>query len=458
MTDIYQYVEYINGLSNNAFSIFVGAGLSKACGLPDWQELITPYAIKLGLTDNNLPYSRIMQYALKNKADYSFFLTKLKNANNRCAPRAVHRLIARLNLPRIWTTNYDGILESAYEGECIPYQVVSTDDDIYQLDYQRNQIIKMHGSLTENKTTDIVLLESEYENYIFYRSGIYQLLQNDIRTKTFLYFGFSFDDLNIRKVVASVWNQKELGRPSFLFTVPPTQPEKQKYYDCWKDDLARYNIEVVELMDYAEIENFMFSLLKARFGKTILLIGKRNDTKQNDLAFCIGEKLAKSGYKIHSGGGPNIANAMAEGAWDYLERNNIPIDDKVVFFYRFNGGSTNPCKGHISYCGNTRSEVRKRMITSDKICLVLGDEASEETGMEEEIQIARTKGARIIPVGCSGDFTKRHWEAEKHNYTSGVFQDKCDAYNMLASTTCSKEQIADAVVELADYLLVRDYE
>ena len=202
----------------------------------------------------------------------------------------------------------------------------------------------------------------------------------------------------------------------------------------------------------------MFSLLEARYGKTVLLIGKRDDIKYNDLAFSIGKELAKSGYKIHSGGGPNIANAMAEGAWDYLESKKIPIDDKVVFFYRFNGGSTNPCKGQISYCGKTRSEVRKRMITSDKICVIFGDEAAGETGMEEEVQIALSKGARIIPVGCSGAFAKRHWEAEKHNYVSGAFHEKEDVYDMLISTTAGKEEIAKAVAKLADYLLVRDYE
>lgn len=453
-----QYIEHINSLSDNALSIFIGAGLSKLCGLPDWKKLVEPYAVRLGLVDNNLPYPRIMQYALNNKAEYSLFLARLRDASAYCNPRVVHRLIARLNLPRIWTTNYDGILESAYDGECVLHQVVACDDDIYQLDYHRKQIIKMHGSLTDDKTTDIVLLESEYENYILYRRGIYQLLQTDIRSKSFLYFGFSFDDINIRRIVASAWNQKNFGKPSFLFTVPPIQPIKQKYYDCWKNDLARYNIKVVELNDYTGIETFMFNLLEARSGKTILLIGKRDDSEYNDLAFCIGEKLAKSGYKIHSGGGPNIANSMAKGAWGYLEKNNIPIDNRVVFFYRFSGGSTNPCKGQILYCGKTRSEVRKKMISPDKICLIIGDEKAGETGMEEEVQIARNKGARIIPVACSGDFAQRHWEAERHNYISGTFREKSDVYNILASHTTEIEKIADAVVELADYLLVRDYE
>ena len=49
--------------------------------------------------------------------------------------------------------------------ERIPYQIVAKDEDIFDLDHRSNQIIKMHGSLTKECNTDIVLLESEYENY-----------------------------------------------------------------------------------------------------------------------------------------------------------------------------------------------------------------------------------------------------------------------------------------------------
>ena len=186
----------------------------------------------------------------------------MKSYEGKYHPQVAHRLIARLNLPRVWTTNYDGLIEDAYRDECMLYQVVAEDDDLYNLDYRTNQIIKMHGSLTREKTTDIVLLESEYENYMLRRKEITHLLENDIRTKSILYLGFSFDDPNIRRIVSSVWNQKEVGNPSFLFTVPPLDPSKQVYYRYWKDDLANYNVNVVEITDYAEINTFLYKLLQ----------------------------------------------------------------------------------------------------------------------------------------------------------------------------------------------------
>lgn len=427
--------------------------------MPDWGDIVEPFAKDLILNPKEVPYPRILQYALHRKASYSMLLSSLKLWEGKYHPQVAHRLIARLNLPRVWTTNYDGLIEEAYRDEGMQYQVVAEDNDLYNLDYQTNQIIKMHGSLTREKTTDIVLLESEYENYYLHRKEISHLLENDIRTKSMLYLGFSFDDPNIRRIVSSVWNQKTVGTPSFIFTVPPHEQHKQNYYRCWKDNLANYNIYTVELRDYIQINAFLYKMLEMTFGKTILLIGKRDDELYNPLAQRIGYRLAEAGYKIHSGGGPNIALSLAKGAWEYLEKEKIPIDDKVVFYYRYHGGSTNPKKGQIHYCGDTRSDVRKKMITSDKICLLIGDESRSENGIQEEIGIAHQKGVRIIPVGCSGDLARKQWEAEKHNYSErGVFSEKSIAYEVLNNDSSTDEQIADAVVELADYLLVRNYE
>ncbi len=452
-------LEELEDLNYQAISIFAGSGLSKPCGLMDWETLVTPYAEALGIKPSEMPYPRILQYSMSNKADYSSFRNRMKSSIEKCNPKDVQRLIARLNLPRIWTTNYDGLIEQAYSEERIPYQVVATDDDIFDLDYRSNQIVKMHGSLTREKNTDIVLLESEYENYISKRKGIYQLLQNDIKTKAILYLGFSFDDPNLRNIVSAVWNQREYGHTSYLFTVPPCEEDKKKLYSCWKNDLSRYNIKVIELDDYVEINVFLHKLLERRFGKTIVLLGKRDDTEFNSLSIKIGYKLAEAGYKIHSGGGPNIASSVASGAWGYLEERNIPIEDKVVFFYRYGGGSTNPQKGQIQYCGKTRTDVRMRMISSDKICLLIGDEPTDENGILEEIGIAQKKGSRIIPVGITGELARKQWMLEKRNYeTGGIFAEKQSVYEILNSSASTENQIAEAVVELANYLLVKHYE
>lgn len=183
-------------------------------------------------------------------------------------------------------------------------------------------------------------------------------------------------------------------------------------------------------------------------------MGKRNDSVWNSLAQKVGYKLASKGFKIHSGGGPNIAESLALGAWEYLESQQIPILDKVTFYYRYDGGSTNPRKGKVLYCGDNRHEVRRKMITADKICLVMGSDEVGESGMQEEIAIANSKGCRIIPVGCSGKTAKELWNIEKYKFQKGgVYSEKEAAFNTLNFAAATEDDIANAVIELADYLI-----
>ena len=452
-------LDRIGELQNSAISIMIGSGLSVSSGLPTWDQLIEPYIQQLDLRNQHIPYERVLQYALNSNTDYNDFLFSFKRKAEKCMPNPVHRLIAKLNLPRIWTTNYDGLLEKAYRDEMMGYQIVAEDEDINLLDFSKNQIIKMHGSLTNEKTTNIVLLESEYENYIDKRNAIYHLLKNDIKSKTFLYLGFSFNDSNIRRIVSSAWNysSRPFGKPSYIFTVPPKDDSEKTLYKCWKKDLQRYNIDVIEMSDYSELAPFMFELLKLRAGKNIVLIGKSDTDAYNELSVKIGYKLAAAGFCLHSGGGPNLSVSIAEGVWKYLEEHEINDNNRVQFFYRYNGGSTNPKRGHVYYCGRNREEVRKKMIGANTVCIVMGDEDRTENGMLQEIDIAKTKGARLIPIASTGELSRRIWEMNYHNFTkNGVFNDLEEDYIKL-SASLSDEEIADAVVKLADQLMVRSY-
>ena len=452
-------LDRISELQNSALSFMIGSGTSVSSGLPTWDQLIAPYIQELDLKDQHIPYERILQYALDSNTEYNDFLYSFKSVSDSCKPKPLHRLIAKLNVPRIWTTNYDGLLEKAYRDEMMGYQIVAEDNDIHLLDYSRNQIIKMHGSLTDEKQTDIVLLENEYENYIDKRNAIYHLLKNDIKTKTFLYFGFSFNDSNIRRIVSSAWNYRSrpIGRPSYLFTVPPKDDSKKPLYKCWKKDLQRYNIDVIEMKDYIELDVFLYELLKARAGKNIVLIGKSDSDDFNKLAFQIGYELAAAGFCLHSGGGPNLSVSMSEGIWKYLEDKSLNDNNRVRFYYRYNGGSTNPKRGHVYYCGHNREEVRKKMISTNTVCIVMGDEETIDNGMLQEIDIAKTKGARIIPIASTGKLSLKTWEANYQYFSKdGVFSDLEQEYLKLNSSE-SIEEIAKVVVKLADQLMVRSY-
>jgi hypothetical protein len=108
-----------------------------------------------------------------------------------------HQLLAGLNAPVIYTTNYDRILERVYDYLQIPCQVIITTADIIKMPPgQHTQIIKYHGSFEQ--PASMVLTESDYFERLEYETPVDIKLRADILGKSLLFLGYSFSDFNIR--------------------------------------------------------------------------------------------------------------------------------------------------------------------------------------------------------------------------------------------------------------------
>ncbi|MGN0334376.1 MAG: SIR2 family protein [Lachnospiraceae bacterium] len=405
-------IKYLEG----SLCVFAGAGLSMGTGLPSWSGLVKPLADELGISESQLPLPRILQYAYgENKARYSSFVHQFRKEIQKAKPLTAHHLITRLDVNRIWTTNYDDLIEKAFHANGIPVEVITNDHQLSNAELLQKQVIKMHGSLSSitDDYDSIVLTEGQYENCEIGRTAVYNLLRNDIANKSFLFLGVSFDDMNMRKIWASVWYNKKAGKPSFLFTVPPKndETEKLKLFELWEKDLARYGIVVIKLDDYSQISDFLRLLCIKKHGRTIAAIATYPDHTYEKVCREFGRQLAAENYYYHSGGGRNISVSVAEGIWDQCDiRNNL---DRVTFFYREKGGSTNVTKGKVIYAGETHTEMRNILFSAEKLCVVLGESEKGRSGMTEEKKIAREKGCVLLGIPTIGKIGRETYEEEK---------------------------------------------
>ncbi len=418
--DYKDVIDFCQKHTLDTFSVFVGAGLSKVAGLPDWSELVKPIAKNLGIEIGDIPLPRILEYAYgQNKSQYSIFILDFKKNIIDSKPSVVHQLLTRLRINRIWTTNYDDLIEKAYAINSKPLTVITNDKQLSNADLKDQQLIKMHGSLSSvsDDYDNIVLTESQYENCEKGRELIFNLLKSDINNKSFLFLGVSFDDENMRKIWASIWDEKKAGKPSFLFTVPPTDSNDIKLFNLWKNDLSRYGIEVISLKDYREIEVFFKQLCTKIDGQIIAGIGTYNNNSYDEFCEKLGFAMAKNNYIYHTGGGKFVANAISKGIWKYYKGDISTNLDKVVYYYRENGGRTNPKKGKIIYSGIDQTAVRNVLFSSEKLCLVFGESEFGRNGMKEEIEIALNKGCDILSLPIVGELSKEtyndllpHWK------------------------------------------------
>ena len=114
--------EYAKNLKNGSASLFIGSGLSRAAHYSGWKDILRNCAKEIGLDvekeEKNLItlaqyYIRVKQRTQITETIKEFF------SDSNGEVQKVHRIIASLPITNIWTTNYDTLIERAYENEGI---------------------------------------------------------------------------------------------------------------------------------------------------------------------------------------------------------------------------------------------------------------------------------------------------------------------------------------------------
>lgn len=182
-------------------SVFVGAGLSIGAGLPGWADLVKPLAQQVNSPEHS-SFPDIAQY-LVNLHDRPALVEHvwrlLKQATG---PTQIHKQTISLPVPRIFTTNLDRLLEAAFEEQRLPFCKVVTDEHIALMDSAAKSIVKLHGDLEQPESW--VITSADYENYFSNHPGIANLLGMDLHSRTVLFLGYSFSDIDLRMILSQV--------------------------------------------------------------------------------------------------------------------------------------------------------------------------------------------------------------------------------------------------------------
>ena len=114
-----------------------------------------------------------------------------------------HRLIARLPVETVWTTNYDRLIEKAFRGAGKRCEAkVASENFGITLRGKDVTVYKMHGDVSQPQ--DAMLTKEDYELYNVHREVFTNALKGDLVNKTFLFLGFSFTDPNIDYILSRI--------------------------------------------------------------------------------------------------------------------------------------------------------------------------------------------------------------------------------------------------------------
>jgi SIR2-like domain len=156
---------------------------------------------------------------------------------------SLHTFLAELNVPLIITTNYDDLIERAFDAKGCRYEVViyTTDptigDKLYWRPYGEimprevisnklyidlnavTVIYKMHGAVDRNdaKRDQYVITEDDYIDFLVRlakNKAIPSIFFDSFQSRHFLFLGYSLQDWNLRVVLNRI--EKDRHRPKSI--------------------------------------------------------------------------------------------------------------------------------------------------------------------------------------------------------------------------------------------------
>lgn len=269
--DIAQHVAELRKLLKDKKVIpFVGAGLSMNLGLPSFSTLIDTIACELGydpdvyrLNGSNL---QLAEYyvtlkgsigPLRSIMDRSFNLS-----DGEIEASAAHTALAKMDLPVIYTTNYDRIIERRFELMNKQVYSIANIDEIAQAPNDATQIIKFHGTFSDDAS--LVLTESSYFERLQFESAMDIKLRADMLGKCLLFIGYSLEDVNIRYMLYKLHKLRQQIKTDINKRTPSAYLTTFASGDIQKTLLARWNVTMIELDPVNKkksIEEFLNALL-----------------------------------------------------------------------------------------------------------------------------------------------------------------------------------------------------
>jgi len=194
-------------------TVFVGAGMSLGSRLPSWYELMEPLRLDLGkeiaasadylqiaeLYETKHNRSVLVQYLKDRLGDVRFQLTK------------AHELIVGLPVKRIYTTNFDTLLEQASQKKQINRNVIVNASQVGFSNHSVLSIVKLHGDLGDPDS--IVITSRDFHGYFARNPSVADLLKVELQTHTILFLGYSFSDPNLGMILGSAAAQSGSSGP-----------------------------------------------------------------------------------------------------------------------------------------------------------------------------------------------------------------------------------------------------
>ncbi|MDF1629474.1 MAG: SIR2 family protein [Alcanivoracaceae bacterium] len=464
--------DYVKDLNEGTAAIFAGAGMSIPAGFVNWQDLMAEIAFDLGLDVKfesdliSIAQFHVNENRTKSKVSRKIleeFVEETEETEN-------HRIISRLPISSVWTTNYDELIEKAFLSEG---KVPDTKHNVKQLLNNKPKrdvvIFKMHGDVS--CPTEAIITKEQYEQYHQTHEPFINALTGELTTKTFLFLGFSFTDPNLDYVLSRLnFRYSEDKKQHYCITKRPAlgdsnNPDRATLdYSTRKqeliiNDLKRYGIKTLLVSEYAEITEILREI-ESRFKKRTIFISGSAEVytpyeKQESIEFIhkLSRALIEGNYRVVNGFGWGVGSSVINGALEAIYSRPLKYSDSQLILRPFPQFKTGQKDLPVLW-----DEYRHRMISLSGISIFLfGNKRVDEnivnaSGVIREFEISHSLGNICIPVASTGHAAQVIYEKIFPDINE-YYQDADKAKRYLEKLCDSKISLDEKIQLIIDFIV-----
>ncbi|MET0944220.1 MAG: SIR2 family protein [Flavobacterium sp.] len=422
--------DFVKDLNEGTASIFAGAGLSIPAGFVNWSELMKEIAQDLGLDINaESDLVSIAQFHVNEHRNRSKLNRKILEEFTEDAKETEnHRIIAKLPISSVWTTNYDELIEKTFANQNKIVDVKYTNSQLLTTRPKRDVVVyKMHGDV--NHPNSAILTKEQYEQYHQTHEPFINALTGELTTKTFLFIGFSFTDPNLDYVLSRLnFRYREEQRQHYCFVKKPilgdylnpdqaTLDYNTKKQSLVANDLKRYGIKSLKIDNYSDITNIL-SEIETRYKKRTVFISGSAEIyspfeKNKAISFIhlMSKKIVESDYRIVNGFGWGVGSSVINGALEAIYSNPLRYSENQLILKPFPQFATGERD-----LAELWSEYRQKMISQCGISIfIFGNKLIDEKiidadGIMKEFIISKANGNICIPIGITDYMARKIYE------------------------------------------------
>jgi NAD-dependent SIR2 family protein deacetylase len=208
--------------------LFLGAGVSVSCGLPDWSALLSSLRGVIGPSGMYANADYVANFARDTfgKRFNSTVADCLYQDGVHISESAL--AIANSGVKSIVCFNFDDVMEETYQSVCVRHNVVLNGEK-FNLNNDSVTIFHPHGylgrfdSMDEQISSKIILSKTDYETLYQDHYCLTNLIQlSMLLTKTVLFVGMSMTDPNTRRLLRKA---REVGVKNWHYALMKVESE-----------------------------------------------------------------------------------------------------------------------------------------------------------------------------------------------------------------------------------------